>query len=143
MKMVFIQSEKCHNDGVSRPPIRDNDLKDAVFGISDHSAHYADQIPFIITRQYRVQAYNISFVVLWQYWEVQQAAICQTFARLVLSVDRSWGVGKKWKSEIIIYDTRFRKSIKKYDSKVLFFFWYSFDKCLKNAFNSPKKSFVQ
>ena len=26
MKMVFIQSEKCHNDGVSRPPIRDNDL---------------------------------------------------------------------------------------------------------------------
>ena len=24
--MVFIQSEKCHNDGVSRPPIRDNDL---------------------------------------------------------------------------------------------------------------------
>ena len=104
---------------------------------------YADQIPFIITRQYRVQAYNVSFVVLWQYWKVQQAAICQTFARLVLSVDRSWGVGKKWKSEIIIYDTRFRKSIKKYNSKVLFFFWYSFDKCLKNAFKSPKKSFVQ
>ena len=25
--MVFIQSEKCHNDGVSRPPIRDNDLE--------------------------------------------------------------------------------------------------------------------
>ena len=24
--MVFIQSEKCYNDGVSRPPIRDNDL---------------------------------------------------------------------------------------------------------------------
>ena len=25
--MVFIQSEKCHNDGVSRPMIRDNDLQ--------------------------------------------------------------------------------------------------------------------
>ena len=25
--MVFSQNEKCQNDGVARPPIRDNDLK--------------------------------------------------------------------------------------------------------------------
>ena len=34
--MVFIQSEKCHNDGVSRPPIRDNDLKGIPLIIAKH-----------------------------------------------------------------------------------------------------------
>ena len=36
MMMVLIQSEKCHNDGVSRPPIRDNDL----ICVSNGKAHH-------------------------------------------------------------------------------------------------------
>ena len=33
-------------------------------GYGKVDGQYADQIPSILTRQYRVQAYNISFVVL-------------------------------------------------------------------------------